>query len=344
MLVKMAKQYHRPLLTFYLSGPPRKGDRGVDYRTLPAGYSAIDDARVDALVRDLQARQSIIRAAIEDEDEAEVLPFVDSMRMSDGWHAVLESLQELLDVELELYYRQQDASVAFGLLRESVEQLGVFVLMKGDLGSYHTAMGTDVFRGLVIADEVAPLITINDQDGHSAWSFTLVHELVHLILGQTGIDGAIEEEKEVEQFCNNVAGEFLLPAHRLDALRLPHDSDLESTEYRISEFANEHNLSRTMVAYKAYRTSLIGFGVFQALSNKFRQQWAEQRDTQRAMARNQDSGPTYYTVRRHRIGQGLIGFVQRMIAAGALSTSKASRILDVSPTKVHRLLDPTRSS
>ena len=31
MLVKMAKQYRRPLLTFYMSAPPRKADRGQDF-------------------------------------------------------------------------------------------------------------------------------------------------------------------------------------------------------------------------------------------------------------------------------------------------------------------------
>ena len=33
-LVKMAGQYRRPLLTFYLSKPPQMGKRGVDFRTL----------------------------------------------------------------------------------------------------------------------------------------------------------------------------------------------------------------------------------------------------------------------------------------------------------------------
>ena len=32
-LVKMAGQYRRPLLTFYLSKPPQKSNRGVDLRT-----------------------------------------------------------------------------------------------------------------------------------------------------------------------------------------------------------------------------------------------------------------------------------------------------------------------
>ena len=34
-LTRMAAQYRRPLLSFYLSKPPRKGDRGVDFRTIP---------------------------------------------------------------------------------------------------------------------------------------------------------------------------------------------------------------------------------------------------------------------------------------------------------------------
>ena len=62
MLIKMAKQYHRPLLAFYLSKPPRKGDRGADFRTLSTDRSATDDAILDALIRDVTARQSMVRA------------------------------------------------------------------------------------------------------------------------------------------------------------------------------------------------------------------------------------------------------------------------------------------
>ena len=39
LLTRMAKQYRRPLLTFYMSAPPLKGDRGQDFRTLPEDYS-----------------------------------------------------------------------------------------------------------------------------------------------------------------------------------------------------------------------------------------------------------------------------------------------------------------
>src|SRR5687767_2313960 len=35
IVLKMAKAYRRPLLTFYLAEPPQEADRGQDFRTLP---------------------------------------------------------------------------------------------------------------------------------------------------------------------------------------------------------------------------------------------------------------------------------------------------------------------
>ncbi len=334
MLVKMAKQYRRPLLAFYLSEPPKSASRGADFRTLPAGYSDSQAAQIDALVRDLYTRQSMVRAVLEDEDEAEVVAFVGSAEMSDGKPAVLKSLRSLLDLDPETYYRQPNVEAAFKLLRDRAGRLGVFVLLKGDLGSYHTAMDADVFRGFALADPVAPFIVINDRDSRAAWSFTLLHEMVHLILGQTGIDGA-KVGTDVERFCNDVAGEFLLPGAELDALEIPTSADLEARQRLIGNFAQERNLSRTMVAYSAYRQSLMGRDEFEALSEVFRQQWTQQRQpTQR-----QEGGPSYYTLRRHRIGDELIGLVRRTMASRALSPSRAARILGVAPTQVYRLLE-----
>ena len=67
----------------------------------------------------------------------------------------------------------------------------------GDLGSHHTTIDVKVFRGFALADRFAPFVVINDKDAAEAWSFTLLHELCHLFLGETGvsaakIDGAIK--------------------------------------------------------------------------------------------------------------------------------------------------------
>ena len=337
-LTKMAGQYRRPLLTFYLSKPPRAGERGVDFRTLPQSADAAKEALLDALIREIRARQSMVRVMLEDEDEAESLPFVGSHRIEDGRAAVLQSLQAVLNLNATGYRAQQSASAAFDLLRGAAERAGIFVLLKGDLGNYKTALDTTVFRGFSIADEVAPFIVINDQDARPAWPFTLLHETVHFLLGHTGISGD-DAENEVERFCNDVAGEFLLPARELERLALDDNGEWGAITERISAWASEFKVSRAMVAYKAYRSGLLTWETHNQLKAAYREEWQRDRERVREQARDQDGGPNYYTVRRHRLGNRIIGLAEGMMAADALSTSKAAQILGVKPRQVQPLLD-----
>ena len=337
-LTKMAGQYRRPLLTFYLSKPPRAGERGVDFRTLPQSADAAKEALLDALIREIRARQSMVRVMLEDEDEAESLPFVGSHRIEDGRAAVLQSLQAVLNLNATGYRAQQSASAAFDLLRGAAERAGIFVLLKGDLGNYKTALDTTVFRGFSIADEVAPFIVINDQDARPAWPFTLLHETVHLLLGHTGISGD-DAENEVERFCNDVAGEFLLPARELERLALDDNGEWGAITERISAWASEFKVSRAMVAYKAYRSGLLTWETHNQLKAAYREEGQRDRERVREQARDQDGGPNYYTVRRHRLGNRIIGLAEGMMAADALSTSKAAQILGVKPRQVQPLLD-----
>ncbi|HEY59704.1 MAG TPA: ImmA/IrrE family metallo-endopeptidase [Anaerolineae bacterium] len=336
MLMKMAKRYRRPLLVFYMAEPPRKGNRGQDFRTLPEGYSETSNALVDTLIRNIQVRQSIIRSALEDEEEAEPLSFVGSMNISDGVNSLVESIKETINIDLGKFRSQHSLEDAFKYLRSKVETAGVFVLLIGDLGSHHTAFDLEVFRGFALSDEVAPFIIINDRDSRAAWSFTLIHELVHVWLGQTGISGT-NSEKDIEQFCNKVASEFLLPEADMVYLNLENVFDFEEMKTLISDFANARNLSSSMVAYNLYLKGKISKDSWLQLNSAYRSLWQEARAKKRKKAREEKGGPTYYVVRKHRLGENLIAFVQRMMAGGTLTTSKASKVLGVAPKNVHKL-------
>ena len=339
LLTRMAKQYRRPLLTFYMSAPPRKGDRGQDFRTLPVDYSDADEALLDALIRDVKARQSMVRAMLKDEEDTEPLHFVGSMRMSQGISAVLSSIQETIQLDIAEFRAEDSPSEAFTLLRSRVEAVGIFVLLIGNLGSYHTAIDLATFRGYALADDIAPFVIINDQDARPAWSFTLLHELVHIWLGQTGVSD-LSAEISIEKFCNDVAGEFLLSNSELEQLDVDDRTDLESAQRRIGEFALDRNLSSSMVAYKLYRTGTIDFESWKLLSETFRTMWITRRNERRIRAREQEiHGPTYYPVRRHRIGKALLELVGSMMRAGAITTSKAGKVLGVKAKNVQNLLD-----
>jgi len=335
-LLKMAKQYHRPLLTFYMTAPPRHGDRGQDFRTLPEGSSREEDALLDALARDVTARQSMVRAVLE--DEAVLLPFVGSMEMADGVPAVVESIRKTLDVTSASFREQSSPEQAFALLRSKAELAGVFVLLIGNLGSYHTSIDVEVFRGFAISDNVAPFVIINDQDGRAAWSFTLLHELTHLWLGQTGVS-ASRSEMAVEQFCNDVASEFLLSEEGLAQFESIGPISVGAIECKVNDFATRTNLSNSMIVYKLYRIGRVEYDIWKQLSASFRNHWLQNRTERRHRARDQaTSGPDYYVVRRHRVGSALIGLVHRAMVGGALSTSKAGKVLGVRATNVQKLL------
>ncbi|MCI5044100.1 MAG: helix-turn-helix transcriptional regulator, partial [Aquisalinus sp.] len=153
MLVKMAKLYRRPLLTFYLPEVPKLGDRGKDFRTLPDTIDQTETALVDAVVRDVRIRQALVRASLEDADEAAPLPFIGSARRQDGVNAVVASISEILGFDRNAFRGINQLQGAFPYLRGITEAAGIFVLLIDNLGSHHTTIGVDVFRGFALADD-----------------------------------------------------------------------------------------------------------------------------------------------------------------------------------------------
>lgn len=343
LLLKMAKQYHRPLIVFYMEKPPRKGNRGQDFRTLPDSTTKVANALVDALIRDVQVRQSILRAALEDEEDIQALPYIGSMNISDGVDSLVESIRRTIGFDLDTFRRQPTSEDAFKYLRAKAEDAGVFVLLIGDLGSHHTAFDLEVFRGFALSDEIAPFVVINDRDSRAAWSFTLVHELTHIWLGQTGISNAYSD-LDIERFCNKVASDVLLPETDLASLDLRYIFDFEEMTSAISEFASDRNLSSSMVAYNLYLLGKIDRSSWVRLHNEYRRLWLEAYKARKEKRQDKKGGPSYYVVRRHRLGDNLVVLVHQMILGGTLTTSKASKILGVTPKNVQNLIEPVIQS
>ena len=221
MLSKMAKSYRRPLSTFYLDAPPLPCEWGTDFRTFSVERAPDEEAVVFALVRNVVARQGLIRSCLA-EDEVEVLPFIQSIKVANGKRHALRALEEVVGIRPGAMQSPR----SFEELREAAEQKGIFVLLQGDLGSYHTKLRTHDFKAFAVADPVAPFIVINSYDVRPNWSFTLIHQLVHLLLGQTGICG-VDSDMEVETFCNNVASEYLFPADVIGTFHHHHKEELQ---------------------------------------------------------------------------------------------------------------------
>ncbi len=341
ILVKMAKHYRRPLLTFYLPEIPRKGDRGEDFRTLPEPIRETEAGLVDAVVRDIRARQALVRSALEAADEAEALRFIGSMDRKQGVAAVVASIEQALDFDRDVFRSKAQLQQSFAYLRALTEVTGIFVLLVDNLGSWHTTISVEAFRGFALADDVAPFVAVNANDSPGAWSFTLVHELAHLWIGATGVSGGTGE-RAIERFCNDVASEFLLPQAEVAALDITDATPFAEAMAQITYFATERNFSSTMVAYKLHRVGAFGFDRFQELKAAYRQAFLGRKAAEKERNADKSGGPPYHIVRKHRVGTTLIRFVERMMHEGNLSTTKAGKVLGVGAHNVHALLEQGR--
>lgn len=334
LLIRMSKQYHQPLLVFYLDKPPIIGDRGEDFRTLPDRFDETENVNVDILIRDIKARQSTIRETLIDADEEIKLEFIGSHKIEDGVMRVVQKIRDKLNLELDDYRNQANYKEAFRYLRQKIERAGVFVLLKGNLGSYHSNIALTAFRGFALSDDIAPFIVINDQDAESAWAFTLIHEMAHLILGQTGISG-VSIEKTIERFCNDVASEFLLSTEEFDIFHLT-KHDFDDIKVEIFEYAFSKKLSSTHIAYRLFKRGDIPKPMWNQLRDFYHNKWIEKQNRERDKHKQREGGPDYYIVKNYKLGS-LVSLVQRLTFAGVLTTTKAGMLLDIKPLKVDRL-------
>jgi len=332
-LVKMARVYRRPILVFYMEKPPAVAPRGEDFRTLPPELAKESAGEVEMLVRDVYVRQQLVRSALEDAEEAEQRAYVGQASPSMKVSAFADQIRKAIGFDRAVFRVAKTTEDAFAYARDCVERSGVFVLLMGNLGSHHSNISPEVFRGFALADKVAPFIVINDQDAKTAWSFTLFHELAHVWLGQTGISGAYYESK-VERFCNQVASELLLPAEEFNGWK-PAFGDVNSLVNAIGEFAGPRKLSRALVAYRLLLAGVISEDMWHSASKTLRELWLRERQ----QTKQQGGKPSYYVVRRHRVGGALLQVVRRGLQEGILTPTKAGRVLGVKPTNVEPLLE-----
>ena len=339
-LSKLAKAYHQPQLVFYLEQPPGDWDWGADFRTAPAdGFDRKGNARMLLLLRNMLTSQGIMSDLLADDGDWQAVPFVDSMTMTDGVERVANSIADTIGFDLDAFRRERTARDAFGYLRGQLESAGIFVLLQCNLGSHHSNIPPEVFRGFALADKHAPYIVINRLDAVSAWSFTALHEAAHLWLGNTSVSGAWGE-LEVERFCNRVAASILLPAHEMDSLPPLESVSLGSAANTISDFADERNISRAMAAYNMWQAGRISRSRWMALRDRFRQEWQQRKAAERSRQRETEGGPSYYTVRRFIVGESLARMAAHFLDTGDLMPTRAGYVLGIAATSVYPMLHP----
>ena len=140
----------------------------------------------------------------------------------------------------------------FSAIADKAESAGVLVMKSGIVKSNtRRPLSVKEFRGFAIVDPLAPLVFINGRDALVASVFTLVHELAHIWVGQSGVsDLSSHALKGIERTCNQVAAEVLVPrAEFLQQWELGND---------VGRIAKVFRVSRLVIARRALDLGKLG--------------------------------------------------------------------------------------
>jgi len=335
-LESIAKAYRRPLLTFFLSRPPRIETGLKDFRTVGDKPAEPGTPEYAAFRRQIEVLQREVRILME-EDGAASNKFVGSTNLNADIKELAFSMRDTLKFPFSDQQNLQTREELFNVLREHVEAAGIFVLKRADLGSHHSKILTDEFRGMVISDRYAPFIVVNPYDAKAAMVFTLIHELVHLWLGDSGISNydALGKRQvnyqEREIFCNKVAAEFLVPgvifSQEMDKLK---GMELSDTIFLLT---NKFKVSRVVIARRLLDNRHITSKTYWDLYNKWRDEW----DIERKHLKDAEGGPGYFTKVKSQLGTKLLNTVITAAYDGKLSYVDASRLLGIKADYFTRL-------
>jgi Zn-dependent peptidase ImmA (M78 family)/transcriptional regulator with XRE-family HTH domain len=210
---RLAKAARIPLGYLYFPTPPKEDLPVQDFRTLEAAPVESPSPELLDILYDALRKQEWYRDHLLSEG-ADPLPFIGSFSGSENPLSAANHIRQTLGVTSGVKVSGLPADV----LRHQVahiEARGVLVLRSGIVGNNtHRPLNVEEFRGFALSDPYAPLIFINAKDSQSAQIFTLMHELVHLWLGESGVSNPLASSAApagIERFCNMVAAELLVP-------------------------------------------------------------------------------------------------------------------------------------
>lgn len=257
----LANKLHIPFGYLFLSMPPEEKLPIPDLRTIGDGEPEAISPVFRDLLNDVKRKQDWYRDyAIENNEDS--FSYLGAFSVKSGVKTVSDSIKEALNLTPTNRDKCYDKNSYLKLLTEKIEELGVLVMRNSIVGSNtHRPLSVKEFRGFAISDIYAPLIFINSSDANSAKIFTLIHELAHLWIDESGIS-SVElykpDNNTVEKFCNAVSAEVLVPAFEFSEIW----DEKEDVNENIANTAEYFKVSTFVIARRAWALEFIEKEIF----------------------------------------------------------------------------------
>ncbi len=327
-LESLAKATLTPLGFFFLQAPPGERLPIPHFRTLGDEPLSRPTPELLQTVQTMEQRQAWTREFLLEQGQ-ERLPFIGSASIHEHPQSVAEKIRGTLGFEESWAARQPTWTEALRLLRDTMETVGILVVVNGILGNNtHRSLDVNEFRGFVLVDEYAPLVFVNGADGKAAQMFTLAHELAHIFMGWSAAFDLRElqpADDPTEQACNRIAAEYLVPESQLHRIWPSIKQDPEPFQ----AIARRFKVSVLVASRRALDLQLIRKAEFLEFYRAY------QEDERRRASQRSGSGD-FYSTQNARVGRRFAQKIVRAVKEGRLLYSEAYRLTELYGTAFDR--------
>lgn len=334
---EISRKTHIPFGCFLLREPPVENCDIVDYRTVDSEVIQRPSRELIDIVNRMVRVQDWMADYCRDEGY-DPLPFIGRCVGTEDPEEIVRDIRAELGLDIDWFRQCQNSADSFRFLRGIIESCGVLIMTNGVVGTdTHRVLNVDEFRAFTLINEYAPLIFINARDTSNGKLFSLLHELAHVWLGRNSLYnepyGNFEGLRPVEQKCNAVAAEILVPDVLFrEQWKLTGEKDLERL---IKVLAGYFRCSRSVVARKALEGGFIAKRTFRDLTRRLQEEYLRWR---MESGKRKTRGGNFYKTQAVRWSQRFISALAQSAKNGRTQYTEAYRLLGASGRTFDKLV------
>jgi Zn-dependent peptidase ImmA (M78 family) len=328
----LANKLKVPFLVLFKSSPPEINLPIPDLRTMAGRRATNLSPNFFDVVTDCLLKQHWYKARLLEEG-TEPLDFCDKFTLKSGVKAVAEDIVNRLGLDSALRTELRDWESFLSHIAKMAESIGIIVIRNSQVRfASRRPLDPEEFRGFALTDPIAPLVFINTKDVPPARIFTLVHELVHIWIGKTGISNTDPRvyigsvPNEIERFCNAVAAEVLMPENEFrSAWR-----DDESVYSNLSRISRFFRVSVIAALIRARDADIVSFPLAEQLIDAEYDKIQKSKEAfQEEEEGEEEGGPTFWTMFGPRASRLLLSRVVRGLKDHKVTYLDAASLIGV---------------
>ena len=291
------------------------------------------------IIREIQQKQAWISETFTD-NEGTKLPFVGRFTIQDNPNIVAKDILSTLNINPADY--QTETPIKEWI--DAAESNGIFISRTSFIHS-RLKLDAEELQGFAISDDYAPFIFVNSEDWNAPQLFTLVHEIAHIWIAETGISNEIEPKiriknqyHPVELFCNEVAANALMPKD----IVISFGSNIYQNSKKVFKASKQLGVSSFALLVRALNLKLITLNDYQILKNQadidyreFLKREAEKKA--KIIGNDKQGGPNYFLLQLNRNSRLFTQTVLDAFHGGHIEPTLASNLLNVQVNKFQKL-------